>query len=137
MIELRIKSEPDNIAMVCQCARALAIQAGTSEDCASSIELAVSEAVTNSIEHAYQWETDREVIVYIDFYYNCMHIEVNDNGLPLPAGNLDTDTDSISTDDALMAESGRGLAIMTALVDQIVAKQENGWNKLLMSKTLK
>ncbi|NNJ92186.1 MAG: ATP-binding protein, partial [Gammaproteobacteria bacterium] len=53
MFELIIKSKPENIALACSKVRDAAAMVGMCEQAAMELELAVSEAVTNSVEHAY------------------------------------------------------------------------------------
>jgi anti-sigma regulatory factor (Ser/Thr protein kinase) len=55
-IEMRISSRLDQVSLLSVCARAIAILNNFSEKQSSEIELAVTEAVTNVIEHAYKEE---------------------------------------------------------------------------------
>ena len=84
---------------------------GVDGGCADDIELAISEACTNVLDHA----GDHEYEVTAGIEHDCCVVEVADRGTgfvsgdPVPAGAL-LDPE---------AESGRGVQLMTALVDEL------------------
>ena len=84
MTELSIKSKPENVALVCAEAPNVAIDAGLSDQAVSELELAVSEAVTNSIEHGYQWQDDQDILVNIETINNQLVINISDQGSAIP-----------------------------------------------------
>ncbi|HVL63584.1 MAG TPA: ATP-binding protein [Actinomycetota bacterium] len=84
---------------------------GVGRDCASDIEIAVSEACTNVLRHAETTDDGYEVQVSID-ETDCT-ISVIDTG-------GDVDVDAIPVGEASpTAESGRGVYLMKALVDDL------------------
>jgi serine/threonine-protein kinase RsbW len=93
---------------------------GVAEGCTSDVELAVTEACTNVLKHANGNQDNYEVVVRV-LDTQC-EIEVSDLGVGLPAGTLERPT--AAPDE----ESGRGIQLMRALVDQLqfVARPGSG-----------
>jgi serine/threonine-protein kinase RsbW len=88
---------------------------GVSRQCASDVELAVTEACTNVVKHS---SGDDAYEVKIAITDNDCEIRVIDTGHGF-------DHASLGTDDAeLTAESGRGIQLMRALVDNILFTSE-------------
>lgn len=81
---------------------------GVSEDCVDDILVAASEACTNVVRHSTTLEY--EVTGCIDDETCVLHITDHGTGLRLPAVRPVEE----------LAESGRGLDIMSALVDDLV-----------------
>jgi len=137
MSEITIKSKPENLALACTEVRKAAAAAGMPDQAAMELELAVSEAVTNSIEHAYDWNEEQDILLKIGTSKNQLLINVLDRGLPLPVdlfNNADGTFSEAQDDPELLAESGRGLNIIRALVDDIRIEHSNGWNSLKLYK---
>ena len=132
-----MNADPENIAMICLSARAIASHNGLSEEQLSAIELAISEAVTNSMEHAYKWDKKQLVKVEFGFVENCLEITVSDQGEAIPdnlLGNFQADSKAFEEDDMLTADSGRGLMLIGMLMDNISYSQSCGFNHLHMKK---
>jgi serine/threonine-protein kinase RsbW len=102
-------------------------QLGVEEDCAADVQIALTEACTNVILHAEPGD-EYEIAVEVDDS-SCV-IRVIDRGHGFDADALGNGADHT-------AESGRGVALMDALVDQVVfeSRPEAG-TIVLLSKTL-
>jgi serine/threonine-protein kinase RsbW len=108
--------------------RATLERLGVEESCIDDIEVAVSEACTNVYKHAHNTEEEYEVRVILT--EDTCSIEVVDAGPPFEH--------SIGSDgSALGGESGRGITLMKALVDdlQFVRRSEGG-TLVRLNKTL-
>lgn len=80
---------------------------GVSEDCVDDLLVAVSEACTNVVQHA-RASGDYEVTGHVD--YGVCKLKIMDRGRgPRPAPE----------DRGVLSESGRGIRIMRALVDDL------------------
>lgn len=92
---------------------------GVEPECRSDIEIAVTEACTNVLEHSGPGD-EYQVNVSVDGEL-CI-IRVVDTGHGFDAGSL------AHMDDDLSAEGGRGVGLMRALVDRIefISRPEEG-----------
>jgi serine/threonine-protein kinase RsbW len=137
MIEFCIKSKPENVALACSRVRTAAANAGMAEQGLMELELAVSEAVTNSIEHAYEWDESQDILVKMNPLNDHIEVDILDHGIPVPVNlfnDLDDNFEDPDDELALLAENGRGLKIIRALVDDIRIEHVNGWNSLRLQK---
>jgi serine/threonine-protein kinase RsbW len=96
------------------------LKLGVVDDCVSDIELAVTEACTNVLFHAAGTDEQYEVVVNVD--EETCEIRVVDTGSGFDAGEVGHVTSSHT------AESGRGVFLMRALVDNLdfVSEPEQG-----------
>jgi serine/threonine-protein kinase RsbW len=84
-------------------------QLGVTNECAHDIELAISEACTNVIRHA---EPGKDYEVRLEVDGDLAIIRVMDTGVRFAPAEQQPSSD-------VLAESGRGIAIMRFLVDRL------------------
>jgi serine/threonine-protein kinase RsbW len=106
---LQLPSDVESVPLVRGVLRASMIQLGVLDSCTSDVALAVTEACANVISHARGGGRDYEVQVEIN-PSEC-NIRVVDTGVGFDAGALGPAGD--------LAESGRGVTLMRALVDDL------------------
>jgi serine/threonine-protein kinase RsbW len=117
MIELRFPSENRYLNMLHQLTKHLAVATGFEAMEADKIALAVDEAATNVIQHAYGGEPGNEIEVHFDPEGESLDIVILHGGralssVPLPEVDLDQ----------LVAEKrtgGLGLTIMRQMMDKV------------------
>jgi serine/threonine-protein kinase RsbW len=90
---------------------------GVTDDCIGDIQVALSEACSNVLQHAAGQE-EYEVACGIDGTL-CV-IEVVDRG------TVPFESDSKGLEQSMTAENGRGIALMRALVDRVRFEQKPG-----------
>lgn len=78
---LKIKSHPKNLKQVRKLIRETSIEYGFSKSDSDKIALAIDEACTNIIKHAYKNKKDNEIIITLDFISNNMVIHIQDFGI--------------------------------------------------------
>jgi serine/threonine-protein kinase RsbW len=102
---------------------------GVERACVSDIELAVTEACTNVLEHAQASDEDYEVQVEVD-EATC-RIKIVDNGPGFDGDPAGRETSGLT------AESGRGIFLMRAMVDDLrfVSEPQTG-TMVHLAKTL-
>lgn len=135
-ITLSIESRHDHIPLISSAVNKLCALSAFSESDAHAIELCVTEAVTNSINHAYKGESGHEVVVTISIYDTKLIIEVIDTGKSMApvlleerkAFALDFDPKDIEA----VPESGRGLAIIQGIMDDVSYQVKENGNFLTM-----
>jgi serine/threonine-protein kinase RsbW len=131
MLELRFPSEGRFLHMVHELARRLAVTTGFEEGEAEKIAMAMDEATTNVIQHAYHGATDREIEIHFDPEGESLDITILHDGegledVPIPEFNLGK----------LVAErrkGGLGLYIMGQMMDDLrFGKADSGKNMCVM-----
>ena len=115
---LRIPSQTDNLELIRDFISSLALKVGFNDDDANKIELAIDEACTNVIKHAYKKKTNKNLIdIVIKLDYKKLIVIVADTGKGF-------DVKKISTPDmkeylAEMRVGGLGLSLMKSLMDEV------------------
>ncbi len=78
--ELLVKSTTDNLAIIRDFIKSAANQSGFSEDSTGKIILAVDEACTNIIKHAYKYSPEGNILIKIKFNDAKFSISITDDG---------------------------------------------------------
>jgi len=134
-IRLTIDSRIENIPLVGMAANQICAAAALSEIERGKIELCLVEAVTNSIEHAYEMRADQLVEVELELHDDRIVIRVADHGLPLPS--LEPPRRELDPDDhANLPEGGMGLFIINSMMSEATYHSEDGRNVLQLVKHL-
>ena len=126
LMELRFPSDSKYLNMVHELARLMAESTGFEKIEAEKIALAVDEATTNVVQHAYAGEPDHEIEIHFDPEGESLDIVIFHEGEPLdtmPVPDFDLDK--------LVAErrtGGLGLTIMRQMMDK-VEHQKTGTGK--------
>ncbi len=131
LMELRFPSDSKYLHMVHELTRLLAETTGFDATEAENIALAVDEATTNVVQHAYQGEPGHEIEVHFDPEGDSLDIVILHDGKPLesvPVPDFDLDE--------LVAEhktGGLGLTIMRQMMDKVEhTKAGTGKNMCVM-----
>lgn len=131
MLELRFPSDSRYLHMVHQLTRRLAASTGFEEAEAENIALAVDEATTNIMQHAYHGATDQQIEIHFDPEGESLDILILHEGegletVPIPEFDLGK----------LVAErrkGGLGLYIMKQMMDDLqFGKADSGKNTCAM-----
>ena len=130
-IVIRFPSDAKFLDMLHQLTKQLAGATGFGESEADSIAVAVDEATTNVIQHAYAGETDHEIEVQFDPEGDSLDVMILHDGTPLeevPLPELDLDR--------LVAErrkGGLGLFLMRQVMDRVdYETSDSGQNMCVM-----
>lgn len=137
---IKIISKLENISLVRVVVASMLSKTNITLDELSDIKTAVSEAVTNSIEHGYNLEENGEVEVIVklgtldDMMY--FWVQVIDNGIGIEDISLAT-TPTYTTKPEL-EHAGMGFTIMETFMDEVVIDSEFGeGTSVIMTKKLK
>jgi serine/threonine-protein kinase RsbW len=117
LMELRFPSENRYLHMVHQLAKTLAESTGFDAVEAEQIALAVDEAATNVIQHAYEGEAGHEIEIHFDPEGDSLDIVIFHEGealdaVPVPEFDLDKLV-------AAKRKGGLGLTIMRQMMDKV------------------
>lgn len=127
LIEMKIPAKPEYVGIIRLTLSGVASRMGYAYEEIEDLKIAVSEACTNAVQHAYKGE-DGEVAVRFLVYEDRLEIIVSDKG-----GSFDFDQKqedigpytSAHTVDQL-AEGGLGLYLMQTLMDEVKVQANSG-----------
>lgn len=132
-IKLLVGSRQANVRLLGLAVHAFCTYLNFGETEAYQVELALVEAVTNVIRHAYDGQPGRDVEVTVTLQPRCLSFQVKDTGRPLPALNLEAlDFDPADVDH--LPEGGMGLVIMHHVMDRVEYCRVGEANILKMEK---
>jgi anti-sigma regulatory factor (Ser/Thr protein kinase) len=118
---LEVPSETRFLGLVRDAARRMAELSGFDEATAEKIALAVDEAATNVLEHAYHGARDRVVRVDMDEGDESLCVEVVDDGDPMdPARLRDLDIPGLEKE---RRTGGLGVHLMGRIMDSVTFRR--------------
>jgi serine/threonine-protein kinase RsbW len=139
-ITLSIESQYHNVPLVCTAIHQLCSLIPFGDRDTYATELCVTEAVVNSIKHAYRDEPEHTVAVIFCLLANELVIEVRDRGKPMDPALLELKRDTALKIDTMdldnIPESGRGLAIIQSYMDEVHYRVAENGNYLTMKKKI-
>jgi serine/threonine-protein kinase RsbW len=92
------------------------------------INLALTEAIVNAIKHSKEYNADDKIKVHMEFSGNNIIIHVHSKGKPFKVNNIKKPEP--------LSDSGRGLYVISCMMDRIDILNRNNENILIMEKTL-
>jgi len=137
-INLSIDSDMRHVQHVGEAVRGLCSQLELADAKPSSVELAVVEAVNNSIEHAYRSEAGNSVNVAFEYDEDCLSIKIQDYGVPMPkriagqlTGKATMPSENVELD--ALPESGWGVQLLKAVCNEVSYDRIKSCNTLSLS----
>jgi serine/threonine-protein kinase RsbW len=131
-----IASTTDAVRWACRAVRGILEGVLMSDDDRFSVELAVSEAATNSMRHAYGGRTDQAIEVRVSVEEKRLVVEIWDAGSPFDPKRLENA--SLPPESASAGAGpdpgGRGLFLIRQTMDVVRAERRDGRNILTMTK---
>lgn len=105
------------------------------------MDLASSEAFTNIVKHAVNYDADQKVIITLGIDGQQLILTLSDPGLPIPADILRNSlrASALSPDPSNPSEwpeGGMGLILIQSVMDNVQYETVNGLNRLTLSKSL-
>ena len=129
-VRLTIPAKPEYITLGRLALTAIAGVRPVSDEALHDLKLALTEACTNSVKHAYQDGIGSVDIVY-ELHGDRLTVEVGDAG-----SGFETRDDTVDVEGDL-AEGGLGIAIIRAVTDEVeIGKREGGGSRLRFVKLL-
>ncbi len=137
---INIESKLENVSLVRVVVASFLSKTNITLDELSDIKTAVSEAVTNSIEHGYNMENIGEVQVIIKLGnldgMTYFWVQVIDQGIGIE--NIDLATTPTYTTKPELEHAGMGFTIMETFMDEVVIDSKiNEGTSVIMTKKLK
>ena len=120
-VVLKVPSRTEFLAVVRDVTRAMAELAGFNRGAAEEIALAVDEAATNVIEHAYRGATDRTVEVRYEDRGDDLKVDVVDNGATVDPKTMPrVDLERYATE---RRKGGLGVHLMSKIMDSVTFRR--------------
>jgi serine/threonine-protein kinase RsbW len=136
-VHTSIDSDLRNVWPIGLLVRAVAKELGFPSRDAHLLELAVVEAVNNTIQHAYGCQPGRRVDFSLEATPQALIMEIADDGAPILQNILrQVANPAVAPKDATEAECGRGLTIIGRVMDDFSYSGKSGRNSILMRKNL-
>lgn len=113
-----------------------AMQDRLDEETAGDLELAMVEALTNIVRHAYPDGARQPIWIAIDYAPGKLDLVLRDRGQALPDGLLEAralppSPDELALED--LPESGQGLLMIQGCVDQVAYVRDGDFNQMTLS----
>jgi serine/threonine-protein kinase RsbW len=130
-VELRMDARPENLSLARLALSGVAARTGLPEEAVADLKLAVTEACTNAIEHAYSGDPGaNEIIVRFAVDRDALAIEVQDWGV-----GFDTDVEREPTQE-LRDHAGVGLMLIRSLTDELTIESGGAGSTVAFAKRL-
>ncbi|MES5397499.1 anti-sigma B factor RsbW [Bacillus amyloliquefaciens] len=127
-IEMKIPAEPEYVGIVRLTLSGVASRMGYTYDDIEDLKIAVSEACTNAVQHAYKDESKGEVSVRFGVFEDRLEVIVADQGDSFDFDQKQQDlgpyTPSHTVDQ--LSEGGLGLYLMETLMDEVKVQSNSG-----------
>lgn len=132
-ITLRFAAHAEHLVLARLVLTGIAVAEGLASSVVSDLKLAVTEACTNAIEHAYagDGEAPRDVHVTYRVAAGEIQIEVTDTGSGFDPASVRS---ALDAPPALQRDGGMGLSIIESLVDELVIDADGEGSRLTMRK---
>ncbi len=134
--ELVVKSRTENLSLIRDFISSKVSETGISNEEVENIMLAVDEACTNIIKHAYKSHPDGKIIIKVDYNSDKLLITIIDYGNTFdPLVVPDPDLQKYYRNGKV---GGLGMYLMKSLMDDVKYTTVPGkYNKVLLSKRIK
>ena len=133
--ELTVKSRTENLSSIRDLVRSFAKELGTSRDITDNIMLAVDEACTNIIKHAYKFFPEGEIKIQLKYSKKKLSILITDYGSSFhPEAVPDPDLKKYYEQHRV---GGLGMYLMKTLMDEVKYQSVPGkYNQVLLTKNI-
>ena len=127
-VEMKIPAKAEFMRVIRLTASGIASRIGFSIDDIEDIKIAISEACTNVVQHAYEEDEEGDIIIGFGVYENHLEMMVADNGHSCNFDEIRCGIGPYSKDMGVefMREGGLGLFLIETLMDEVKIHQHNG-----------
>ncbi|WP_062350879.1 anti-sigma B factor RsbW [Bacillus kwashiorkori] len=138
IIELKLPPKPEYVGIVRLTLSGIASRMGFCYEDIEDIKIAVSEAITNAVQHAYKDGDSGDVMVKFRVFRNKLKIDVLDRGDSFDYHHIKQKKSTYSNNEPVesMREGGLGLFLIETLMDEVEILRENGCTIVCMAKFL-
>lgn len=128
-VELRVAAQAENVALARLALTGVAMAAGMPADGVADLKLAVSEACTNAVLHAYPTgAADAQVVVRYSVADNGLTVQVTDTGIGFDPGTVTANPSRHAS------ESQMGLSIARTVTDELEIESDAAGTRVTFLK---
>jgi serine/threonine-protein kinase RsbW len=130
---LKIPSQKDNLEIIRNFVSSIAKRVGLEETDVNKIELAVDEACTNVIQHAYEGDDSQKIDIAVKIDYSKFTVVVTDKGKTFKMDEIEMP--DMKEYLAELRVGGLGIYLMKTLMDEVDYRaKSSGENEVTMVK---
>lgn len=128
IIALTIPAKADYIGVVRLTISGIANRMGFSYDDIEDIKVAVSEAITNAVQHAYGHKENGKVMIRVQAFTDRMDIDVTDSGQSFDVSEIERKPNGLDGNASFdqLTEGGLGLYLIETLMDRVSISGDTG-----------
>lgn len=127
-IEVKMPAKPEYVGVIRLTLSGIASRVGFGYEDIEDLKIAISEACTNAVQHAYERDEGGEMVIGFGIYEDKLEIMIADNGKSFNFEKIKnqlgpyTGTSSIDQ----LSEGGLGLYLMETLMDEVRVLNNSG-----------
>lgn len=127
-IEMKFPSSAEYVGLIRLTLSGIFSRVGATYDQIEDAKIAVSEAVTNAVKHAYNEDEGGKILVGFAVYTDKVEIIVSDKGQSFDYEEIKSELGPYNEDDNVnyLREGGLGLFLIDTLMDEIVVRKDPG-----------
>ena len=130
-VKLEIPARPEYIVLGRLALSGLLRSGGYSEDAVADLKLALTEACSNSVRHAYRDDGGGQVHLAFTMHADRVVIEIRDDGAGFEEDDIDC-PDCVAIPGIRYGEHGMGISIIRAVVDDFDLRRRHGGGTVLV-----
>jgi serine/threonine-protein kinase RsbW len=132
--QLVIQSRTEHLREARDFVAGLARDFGFDEEMVGMISLAVDEACTNVIKHAYQYASDKKIVIHVSHKNGAFEIQIKDEGKSFDPAIIQSP--NMKEYLSHFRRGGLGMHLMRSLMDNVEYKSNGNNNVVRMVKYL-
>ncbi|WP_325167513.1 anti-sigma B factor RsbW [Lederbergia citri] len=127
-IEMKIPAMPEYVGVIRLTLSGIASRMGFTYDLIDDLKIAVSEAITNAVQHAYKKDEGGEIVVGFGLYQDKLEVMVADSGKSFDLNKARDEIGPYNEDSQIefLREGGLGLYLIESLMDEVRIHQNEG-----------
>ncbi|GAB3045253.1 anti-sigma B factor RsbW [Virgibacillus ainsalahensis] len=127
-IEMKVPAKADYVGVIRLSISGIANRMGFSYEDIEDLKVAISEAITNAVDHAYSERDEGEITIGFGLYEERLEIMVADYGGSFDLSEIKDDIGPYKNSESVedLREGGFGLYLIDALMDKVQISNNSG-----------
>ncbi|YCJ49306.1 anti-sigma B factor RsbW [Schinkia sp. CFF1] len=137
-IEMKVPAKPEYVGVIRLTASGIASRVGFSYEDIDDLKVAISEAATNAVDHAYQEHENGEITLGFSIYKDRLEVTVADKGKSFNVEESKCQSTPYHQASSIeeLKEGGLGLFLIETLMDEVTINSDSGGVVIAMTKHL-